>query len=249
LSRGGRRGLCAALLARDALGVACVRWGIALRAHAQVRPRTLRSCNTACRHLRPVWEPARSNPFARAWNSREVGVAIRFARFGQSRCFGASLTRFVGKCPAGRLHVPRLSPRSADADPPRSASPAVLEEPEPKWTNLWRPCRLAGTDHRLQPTHRCPTRARTLRCSYVRGFTCLASSASRPPGKGRSSDDAGRLKRYREYLRYFHNVDADSALKTVENFARNLRTRSPVIHRRSASVAGSPQSERRCIRG
>jgi hypothetical protein len=90
--------------------------------------------------------------------------------------------RFRGRRPAGlTLHVPRLSPRFADADPPRVVSPTALEEPrnqeEPTSGIL---CRLAGTDHRLQPTHRCPMCTRVLRHAAHGGFTCSASTASRP---------------------------------------------------------------------
>lgn len=43
------------------------------------------------------------------------------------------------------------------------------------------------------------------------GFTCLASNASRAPRKERPSDDAGRLKRYREYPHCLRSVRANCA--------------------------------------
>jgi len=51
-------------------------------------------------------------------------------------------------------------------------------------------CRFSGTDHRLQPTHRCPNCPTHLamRLWTIGGFTRVASTASRPAGKGETSE-------------------------------------------------------------
>lgn len=45
------------------------------------------------------------------------------------------------------------------------------------------------------------------------GFTCSASNASRAPGKERPSDDAGRLKRYRDASDRLHDSRSSCALR------------------------------------
>jgi len=99
----------------------------------------------------------------------------------------------------------------------------------------------------------------------VRGFTCSASNASRPPRKERPSDDAGRLKRYREYPHCLRRADANCAPRrgglgcatrtpvcpsftAVPRQSRGLRNRSvDVFGARSHSRGGScdvPQGAR-----
>jgi hypothetical protein len=65
------------------------------------------------------------------------------------------------------------------------------------------PCRLAGTDHRLQPTHRCRRPRFTLRWLAPGGFTRSARSAYEPPREGRPFDGPGHLRPYREASRAF----------------------------------------------
>jgi len=109
-----------------------------------------------------------------------------------------------------------LTPR-ARCRPPRWKS---LNQEEPTSGIL---CRLTGTDHRLQPTHRYPARAPS---SYDGGHltmrrlatpTRTADSPARPapprerPVKGDPSVDAGHLKRYRDALHAFAPARPDRA--------------------------------------
>lgn len=81
----------------------------------------------------------------------------------------------------------------------------------PRWRSLFRKeptsdvlCRLTGTDHRLQPTHRCPASR-----SHLAMRAPAVDSPARPapsrddPVKGAPSDDAGRLEWYRDASQAF----------------------------------------------
>jgi hypothetical protein len=115
--------------------------------------------------------------------------------------------RFVGRRPVGlNLHVPQLSPRSADADPPRTTSPVdaggACNRKEPT-SDV--PCRSSGTDHRLQPTHRC-LRTPLAPCDARKRTTDSPEKPAPPsdlPVRDGHSNDARRLKRSRDALHAF----------------------------------------------
>jgi len=166
---------------------------------------------------------------SRGVESREVGVAVRFTRFGRSRpwCIPLSLRRQEPR--RAFLHAPRLSPRVADADPPHVMSTTTLEEP---LTKRYRPLTslvaASGTDHRLQPTHRYPEHHASP-CDDPRAwwFHPSASIDSPPAGKGEWSDDARRLKESARNPACLRLQDPAACL-IWEDSARDLRTHSPL---------------------
>ena len=146
---------------------------------------------TACRHHRSVREPARPTSIRVAWN-RERCVSLFASHASADLAPGASLRVRRQALRRAHLHVSPLSLRAADADPSRMVR-------SPCWKNLNQevptsdvPCRISGTDHRLQPTHRCPNRslrhpvAKASRPRTIGGFTRVASTASRPARKGKA---------------------------------------------------------------
>jgi hypothetical protein len=166
LSRGGRRGLCAACTRLQAFALRLI--GDRSRAFRVERPRTVRSSVTACRHRRSVREPARSTSVRAAWNRGRWVVAVRFHPLRPISPLAHPFA-FVGRRPV-RLTCTSRSFRCMT----RMLTPRAWCRP-PHWRSLNQevptsdvPCRFSGTDHRLQPTHRCPTRACAFRRHVVR---------------------------------------------------------------------------------
>lgn len=185
---------------------------------------------------------------SRGLETREVGFAIRYARFGRF-----TLDTSLGAKSAGAPPGQPCTSRSFRHDP-RMLTPRAWCRP-PRWRSLSReepssdvPCRLTGTAHRLQPTHRCRTDAHTLRCLRLRGLTRSASAASRWPRKGTPSDDAGRLEGYRDTSQAFAPVRPCQALCLI-------RTRSPacapvrsLLHRSPRQLRGFRTRQSRVLR-
>jgi len=95
------------------------------------------AASSACRHHRPVWEPARSKSVRAAWNSREVSVAVRFARFGRPHSWRIACSGSNGRRPAGLPARPAaFTTDGADAHPSRTVSPTALEELGPRGTDV-----------------------------------------------------------------------------------------------------------------
>ena len=125
---------------------------------------------------------------------------LEFAR-GERRCSLRPLPSIspsahpfavIGRRPAGLSCTSRGFRRG-----PRMLTPRTWRRPPP-WRSLRNQevptsgilCRLMGTDHRLQPTHRCLERLPPLlrEASNARGFTHSASTASRPTLASRTSE-------------------------------------------------------------
>ena len=133
---------------------------------------------------RSVREPARPTAIRVAWN-RERCVLLFASRASVDLALGASLC------------VRRQALRRATCTShnfrcePRMLIPRARCRP-PCWKNLNQevptsdvPCRSSGTDHRLQPTHRCPRPSTHLAMPRrPGGFTRRTSVASRFARKG-----------------------------------------------------------------
>ena len=160
LSRGGRRGLCAAYARLQAFALRLVGESLARLSRRVTTDRAVKL--TACRHHRSVREPARPTSIRVAWN-RERCVLLFASRASVDFAPGASLCVRRQALRRASLHVSQPSLRAVDADPSRMVPYTTLEEPEPRGTTSDVSCRFSGTDYRLQPTHRCPNRPRILR--------------------------------------------------------------------------------------
>jgi hypothetical protein len=100
-----------------------------VRQHSTTTDLAGQAASSACRHHRPVWEPARSRSVRAAWNSREGGVGVPFARFGRPLSWRIACSDSNGRGPAGLPARPAaFTTDGADAHPPHAVSPTALEE-------------------------------------------------------------------------------------------------------------------------
>jgi hypothetical protein len=145
------------------------------------------------------------------------------------------------------LHVPQLSPWSADADPLRLASPARLKEPEPRVTDLWHSLSLRGHGSPAPADSPLPPPAIRLRVTRVGGFTHEVSvGRTMGPVKGHRSNGAECLKRYRSVPGAPGSRHRKLRARVWKILVCRLHTPSPSVRSSSASVAGAPHSKRRC---
>jgi hypothetical protein len=112
----------------------------------------------------------------------------------------------------------------------RGCSPPALRVPA-HWRSLFRNvptsdalCHLAGTPRWLQATVALPSHTP---CDTCTGLTRSAKTASRPPRKGRTSNDQDAFYRIEKPLRNFRHATTQTLRVIWEDSARCLRTRSP----------------------
>lgn len=177
-----------------------------------------------------MWEPSPVQIGSRRLESREVSVAIRFARFGRVAYPGASLPFRQLASSACCTRRDSSESRLADAHP---STRALSHARGASYRDVPTSDVLVASQARLEgskPARRCrpyPSRSTS-------GFTCSARSASRTPRKERTSVEPGRLKPYREIpTELSSSLYRNPALRVVwEDSAQHLRTRSPCFYRR-----------------
>ena len=161
-------------------------------------PRTVRVKSSACRHHRPVWEPARSRSVRAAW----------FARGG--RWFYLRPLRSTSLLAHRLFGFERQAPRRASCTPRgfhhgqrRCSLPSrsVAHHAGGAWSKRDRLLTsFVAVRARITGSSRLTAAADAPHLAVLRagGFTRSARLAYRPPREGRPFDEPGRLRPYRE---------------------------------------------------